>query len=323
MAVSDNNCIWKMFIVGVLGAAVPTAASAVPSIWTDLFLEIERGATTVPWRGEEELEAWATRERARLEPILLSVLRGERVAVQWSRVLPVTSIVFNDEICRVIHEQAVRLADAERGVDAQEVLVRSTVLGASVRTFASARYLPARHLTTRLATDERESLSLVEQCVLALQEISDASSIEVLRSLPHRQTHPSIDRLCAVVEQRLSARLAGMDWTLRAQQDLVKMVRSFVDALRSRDPDRISRHLETPVGSMEPDADSLRSRLAQQPGLDLASELAQVLDRGTAFSVDQSARGAWLDFGKRRLLCVLEPAGWKVSHIVQMRENGR
>jgi len=212
----------------------PTAAgSERGAIWYDVYRELNPNET-----GEvqdelwlHDIEAWAIRERTRLEPIVLRILKGEQANAAWTRALSIARVIptpsIRDTLVERLQELASETPDGCFAGPAQHggsVAVIVTILGSS----GDDR---VREMATYLASRECQPALVVERCVEALQHIGGKETLARLRQIPLRQRYDHIDRLCRRAEKIIEARVEGRDLFAGAVDQLRDVNVQFVRAV--------------------------------------------------------------------------------------------
>lgn len=287
-------------------------ASSIPSIWKELYKELNDGARPA-WKARDEAHAWGVSEKDRLEPVVLEILRGQRADADWSgSVLFVARVIPTNKIRDVLLLRIQEVVQEESGNALQRMSGNASGLSRAIDVFAKAgdiRILPTVLLLMDLDGQEYEVL---EHCALALRTVGNGASLQKLRSIPLRQRDIRFERLCALTEKIIEARQAGQDIFGNTEQELRVVTAQFVRAIEQRD--------FTAFAAVQPydfrlvvDEEEFTRRILPQPEWgDILRALKEVAGR-EEFQIDRDDYQATLIVeGCYQFTYILEIDGWKI-----------
>ena len=307
--------LWLPLLVFV--APDGAMGSSISPIWTYLYKELNDGASP-PWKGRDEARAWGVREKERLEPVILEILRGKRVDADWSgSVLFVARVISTEEIRDVLLE---RVQEVVAKADGNPMEARSRDVGAvalSIDIFARAKDARIVPTVLELIAVEDQAQEVVRRCADALRNLGNGEdSIAALRGIALRKKDVYMDRRCAMAKKVIQARIRGIDLCRDAQQELRALARRFAAAVDRRD---FQAYIFTWMFRFRERLDEdyvMREHFGDPDFLESVQTLGRTLDSGKPFDVDLENLKASLDCGDRyRLECVLEVDGWKVMNM--------
>lgn len=304
--------LWLPLLVFV--APDGAMGSSISPIWTYLYKELNDGASP-PWKGRDEARAWGVREKERLEPVILEILRGERADADWSgSVLFVARVIPTQDIRDVLLE---RVHEVVAKADGKPMEPRSRDAGAvalSIDIFAKAKDARIVPMVLELIGVEDQGYAVVEHCVDALRKLGDeGNSIRTLRGIALRKKHVHMDRRCAMGEKVIQARIRGVDLCRDGQEELRALAQRFIRACEERN---VEDYLKTYSFQWQEvlDADDVEEHFGGEGFDEIVQKLKETITARVPFTINRDELTAHLVVGQRwQFDCVLQLEGWRVA----------
>ena len=312
-ATSAVHCVVvSAIILAITGFARPVAATQILKIWVTVYKELNNGESP-SWSSKDQATEWAVRESARLEPIVLSIVRGERPDVQWIAGLAIAQAIPTPKMCAALREI---LRDTISHAPAGRIEPGSLDEGGLINIIdilveAAPTGLPP-FLRSLLAQEKQSSL-IIEHCVNALRRVGGRDDVETLRQVSLRREDPFIDRLCALAEKAIEARLSGRDILRDADNELRAVTAKYLGALRSKDFAAYADAQPFAYRDVAKKEEVVREVFGNPQVEDVIRALAGVAGK-EAFEIDRDNLEATLVVdGRYKFVYVLEVEGWKIS----------
>ena len=140
--------------------------------WKDLYQELHQGEKP-EWRGLSDVHAWALKERERLEPLVLEVLRGESSDKAWPDMLFVAQVISTEEIRDVLLERVQEVVAKADGHPTEPTSRDAGILALAIDMFAKAKDARIVPTVLELIGVEDQGYAVVEHCVDALRNLGD------------------------------------------------------------------------------------------------------------------------------------------------------
>lgn len=291
-----------------------------------LYQELHPGESP-RWSEFGGFHGWARKEKERLEPIVLEILRGEREEVPWEYAVSfVAQDIPTTAICDAIHDRMERILTKEQ-TDAEGLTLRDRgLLVQLLLVLAEGDDKRAVEPLNALIGWSKCSHALGYDYLMALRKVGDGTSLKALRRMPLRETNRETNLEAALTEKIIEARLNGVSISPNAQKELSELGRRFVRAAETQD---YKSYISCfPIGFEEIfDEQNMAEFLEHPDGRPGLEALAIALDNGESFDVDLEELRAKLICDEAFLFeCVLEVDGWKVMNIsplppVQLRND--
>ncbi len=222
----------------IASQASPSAAAEHSKVWLEVYNELNPAE---PIKMQDPLFvsdriAWARKEKLRLEPIVLDIIRGNRPNTHWASGATIAGAIPTKQIRDALLDrvQQVMAGVADKPIGCLSSDERGLLRAIDV--LASAKDERIRPFATRLVRQENQMQLIVEQCVRALRMVGNGESIRTLGSIPARQHSHFIDRLCRLSEKAIAARMEGRLFPPEtAPQELRALGLGFLKAIEERD----------------------------------------------------------------------------------------
>ncbi len=224
----------KCVIILLCVAVIPANADTMAKVWRRLYDRVYPGVEA-PWLGREDAIAWVQGEREKVEPILLSIIRGDDPEIQWSAGVAVARYVPSPAICELLCIQMRKVLD--RATDG--LLIPNSIdergLVNMLDILAQERREEARTFVLEIAAHPKQSSLVFEHCLLALQKVGIQDDVEPVRKIAARHVNEDIDRLAALTEKMLDARASGRDIFANAEAELRLLTKQYLHAVETED----------------------------------------------------------------------------------------
>lgn len=313
-----------VLMCGFLVASLPvtTQGSEITKLehefWTKLYQELHPGQHP-KWSEYGGRHAWAKQEKKRLESTVVEILRGNRKDVPWKQGFFVAGDIATTAICDALYArmeptlQRISAPGAQIGPDDHAKVVSSLSILAEAgdsraldplnRVVQSLDYSTLSHITAR-------------KYLTALQKVGTVESIKALRKMPLRKSYARIDRMAALTEKIIEARVEGrMFPSEMAPKELRAATQQFLKACEAADLEAYAECF--PWGFHEVwDAHDMHEFLDGKHGKAALVAIRVALEVNEPFEIDREHLRATLDCDGRFLLeYIYEVDGWKVMNI--------
>lgn len=305
------------FAWAVLLCGMPVSharAGQILKVWRTVYERLHPGR--VPeWRGQDDAIDWAKAERERIEPIAMSIIRGEEPDIQWTAGLAIARHIPSPAICDLLLEKVELVVErtSNRIIPWNSVDERGLVNMLDI--LADQRVAAARPLVLQLAAQPGQSPLLIEHCLGALQKLGIREDIAVVRQVGSRRMNEHINRLCELTEKVVDARSAGVDILADAPDELRRVTTAWIAAIETKDMDAYVGLLPFAARGGVDDYD-FKVELLESPDLPEMLDAARDASRQDRFDIDRDALVASVLAGEGyKLTYVYELEGWRVAGI--------
>lgn len=289
--------------------------SDVPAIWHDAYREIhqleEDAHPDALW--VHDVAAWARRERVRLEPLVLQILRGEREGTPWTRALPIARAIPSRSICNVLFgrmQGIVQKISAEGGkaatVDHVQLVGIASVLSEGEDTRAVS---VLNDLIQSLNCPER----FATKYLVALRKVGDEESIKALQKMPLRKNDERVDRIAGLTEKVIKARLKGVSVSPNAEMELESLKEKLILAIEAKDYEAYVAVLPFGFEAVIDEEEVLAEIFENHKVLESIAALKN--ESRKPFDIQKDGLRAEQTFGDaHKLEFILEVDGWKIAN---------
>lgn len=271
------------------------------------------------WSKLGGFHAWAKKEEERLEPIVLEILRGEREGVPSSYAVSfVAKVIPTKAICDVIvldiesrlekqRTTGAALTDQERGA----LVGRLSVLaqGNDSRSVA-----PLNKVAQSLRAS-RYALVTAPKCLTALRKVGDATSLRALSEMPLRKSNERINRMAALTEKIIEARIEGKAFPSETASEELRVVTSrFLRACEAADLQAYNACFPWGFHKVRDEGD-MHEFLDGEHGKPALAAIRAALDANAPFDINrQTLQAKCVCDGSYVLEYIYEVDGWKIMN---------
>ncbi len=288
-------------------------------VWTQLYHDLNPDGN-VHWP-EGGPRAWARIEQERLEPIVAAILRGERKDIPWNYALHIaaplmpTQAIRDEVYARMESTFSEKLA-AKVPLEAREHGLLSTMLSV-LAAGKDNRAIPA--LNEALQRDEYP-YRIGRKYILAIRSVGNATSLQALEGMPLRQTNEIIDRMAALTERIIHARIEGEVFPPpTAPEELRKLISNFLSALEDRNVEGFKECFPGQVRELMTEK-KMAEFLDRKDGQPPLTAIRVAFDRSERVDIDRENLQAKLVCDEDYVVeFIYEVDGWKVMNVRPLR----
>ncbi len=202
-------------------------------IWTRFYHLVHAGEAP-SWSTHKQMHDWAQRQQDELEPIVLASLRGERPDIPRQHGLLIARHIPTKAICDALYDHVDRILEVRRDNQFTRDNHNSVVDPLSI--LAQAHDQRATLSLNRLISSSTCSTQVSRTYLLALRSVGTKESIAALKGMPIRKTDERINRMAALTEKIIDARIQNKVFPpATVPQELRILSLTFVKAIEERD----------------------------------------------------------------------------------------
>ena len=280
--------------------------------WKDIYRRVHPEIEP-EWKSLDDAREWARNDGEVVEPVLLRILNSEYDDIPWTNGLLIAKEIptepVRDNLSRRLTAVMSGLAD---GCVESGTADGAAVVGI-IDVLVHAKDPRVGAIAVALASKDCQPVIVVERCVEALQRVGDQQTIGQLARVPSRQRYVHIDRLCALAQKTIAARISGRDILRDADNELRAVTAKYLGALRSKDFAAYADAQPFAYRDVAKKEEVVREVFGNPQVEDVIRALAGVAGK-EAFEIDRDNLEATLVVeGRYKFVYVLEVEGWKIS----------
>lgn len=277
-------------------------------LWKSVYAQVNPGEEIIWPKGGPRV--WARENADAVDSIIATIIRGVD-EIPWTHGLIGARIVIgaqtHDALFERLNFETNKAAEGIERLPEEECAVLAGVL----KLLAARGDSRPVGIANSLLRDSNCSSPSTEQIIVALQQIGNEQTLDLLQELPLRQRHSHIDRLCLLTEKLIDARMDNRDYFADAPAELRGVTAAWVAALENRDKDAFLKAMAhgAQVGVSGHD---FLVELLRSPELPPMLAALKTLAGRETFEIDRQKLEATLIVNDQyKFGYVLESDGWK------------
>jgi len=288
------------------------------TVWESLCAQALPG-TTPTWRTRAEFKSWLKDQEVRIEPVIVKWLHNNRDSIEWKQGMFVAKKIPTKAIRDAVFENISHSVAAIKAKGGTLRNARPELYVGSVSILAEGHDPRAVPLLNDLVLVDKCSYRIATKYLKALRKVGDATSLPALGKMPLRKTNERINRMAALTEKIIEARVAGKVFPSEtASEELRALTRRFLKASEAASLQAYNACFPWGFDKVRDEGD-MHEFLDGEHGKPALAAIRAALEANAPFEISRETLQAKLVCGGNYSLeYIYEVDGWKVMKIMPL-----